>query len=180
MDKSVDIILNGGVVILPTETVYGLCCLANNTSAVNKIYKIKKRNFDKPMSILAYSIEQIMGFADVCEEAKNILKTGKTAVLKTKDTSYFSKAIFGKTDGSTIGVRIPQNEELLYILKQISKPIVATSVNISGEKAICIASDIDEDILLQVDFIVRRDEICCGIPSQIIDFTSGEIRFIRK
>ena len=180
MQESIDIILNGGVVILPTETVYGLCCLANNTSAVNKIYTIKQRNFDKPMSILAYSIEQIMAFADVCEEAKSILKTGATAVLKTTDISCFSKAIFGNTNGGTIGVRIPQNDEILSILKQIYIPIVATSVNISGEKAIYIASDIDEVILSKVDFIARRDEICCGVPSQIIDFTSDKIRFIRK
>ena len=82
-------------------------------------------------------------------------------------------------DKTAIGVRIPNNAAVLSILTAIDRPIVATSVNISGERPASKASAINSEILKNVDIVVRGDGICCGVPSAVLDLRTAEQKIIR-
>ncbi len=159
----------GKIVILPTETVYGLCCIATNTEAIKKIYKIKKRSFDKPLSVLVSNIDQVNNIAMLKTQAINDLKLGNTIILKTK-TNNFSKAIYGNQDQNTIGIRMPNNCDILKFLSFINQPIVATSVNLSNEPPLIAINNLSDQILSYIDIVISGDQFCSGVPSSIIDY----------
>jgi len=126
-------ITEGEVIVCPTDTVYGLICDAKNSSAVRKIFKIKKRGFQKPISVFVKDFKMAKNFARIDEGQEEFLKKswpGKLiAILKAK--GKFPKGIvceFGK-----IGIRIPEYKLLNEILKELKKPLAQTSANLAGK-----------------------------------------------
>ncbi len=173
-DIIVKYFLEGKIIIIPTETVYGLCCLATNTEAVNKIYTLKNRLKNKPLSVLVRNISQINSFAILNKSAIPELKNGNTVILRTK-INHLSDQIFGNKNNKTIGVRMPNNLRVLHLLSFINQPIVATSVNISGQKPVI---QIKQNKLL-ADLTIIDDRVCGGKPSSIIDHCFKTTKIIR-
>ena len=171
--------LSGQIIIMPTETVYGLCCIANNDNAIKKIYQIKKRDFTKPLTVLVYSIDQIKEFAILVNEALHDLEIGNTVILKTKQNNL-SKLVFGDQNPDSIGVRKPNNNIIINLLSQINQPIVATSVNLSGQQPLVKIDNLDKQMSQHIDLIIEGDKICSGKPSSVINYCITPPIILRK
>jgi L-threonylcarbamoyladenylate synthase len=166
---------DGGVVVCPTDTVYGFLVLAENKKAVKKIFKIKKRPKSKPLAIFVFSMKQAKEIAEINNVQEKILKKywpGKyTFVLKSKEK-----------DG-TIAMRIPKYKFLNNLLKKINKPLAQTSVNISGQpelKKIKEIISVFENQKNQPDLIIDEGNLPKSRPSTIIDLSKDNIKTLRK
>ncbi|MDR0942552.1 MAG: threonylcarbamoyl-AMP synthase [Holosporales bacterium] len=135
LKTAVDILKNGGIIISPTDTVYGLLADATNDLAIKKLYELKQRPLTKPFLFLVSSIEmakEIACFSDETERIANrfwnIEKKPLTIILKAKKVSRLSEA----RQETTIAIRLPNHKLLLDLINGLGNPIAAPSANISG------------------------------------------------
>lgn len=123
----------GQVLILPTDTVYGLICDASNKEAVDKIFDLKGRDFDKPIGVFVRDVEMVKQYGLIGQEQERIMEKywpGKiTFIIKTKKN--LPQALFAGSN--TIGIRIPDFQLIQDLFKQIDFPLAQTSANISGQ-----------------------------------------------
>lgn len=167
-----DIFKLGGVVAYPTDTIYGLGCVINDTNAINRIYKIKKRSKEKSLIILVKSYCMLKKYFYVSQRQDRILRdywqVGKrptTLILRPRD--IVPKELINKNGGCA--VRIPINSEfLIHLLRKINLPIISTSLNISGEKNIENASTIPTRMSASLDLVVNAG-VVKNTASRIID-----------
>lgn len=180
--NAVEVMKKGGVVLYPTDTVWGIGCDATNAEAVAKIYNIKHREESKAMICLVDSDNRIQRYVrEVPEVAWDVMNyaTKPTTVILDGANGLAPNLI--AEDGS-IAMRITQeafSKELCY---RMQKPIVSTSANISGEPAAQNYRDISEEILNAVDYVCfsRRNEHKPHQPSSIIRLRkNGEVTIIR-
>ena len=179
VDKTVKILKEGGIVILPTDTVYGIFGLSDNKKAINKIYRIKKRDRNKPFQIFLASKNEIKKYAILNTNKKFINKylPGKyTLIFKIKKDK---KRKFPFINGNTIGIRIIKYGLLNKIIKKIKKPLAATSANLSGMPSPKSFNEINGEILGKVDFYIKDDSIVSGTPSGVIDVSEGFEKVLR-
>ncbi len=180
IDKIIDILNKGGVVILPTDTVYGIFAISDNEKAINKIYKIKKRDYKKPLQIFLPDKKAIKKYAIVNKHNEkyinNFLPGKYTLIFKIRKTF---KRKFKFIKGDTIGIRVIKYKLLNDILKKIKKPLAATSANLSGDKTPVKFRDINKEILNRVDFFIKNDDIVSGTASSVIDVKGKEIKILR-
>ena len=179
VSKAIKALKNGEIIVYPTDTLYGLGADIYNDDAVCRIFKIKKRPTNMPLSIAVSDYNELDKIAFTNEKIKNIANIflpGKlTLILKKKDS--VSDIVTAGLD--KVAVRIPDNQITLELLSNFG-PITATSANIHGQRTLGIISEInmqfeDEDIAEYLD-IGRLD----GHPSTIIDMTGKEIKVIRE
>ena len=179
---AVECMRKGGVILYPTDTVWGIGCDATNAEAVARIYKIKKREESKAMICLVDSDNRIQRYVrdvpDVAWDVMN-LSTRPTTVILDGANGLAENLI--AEDGS-IAMRITQEEFSKQLCYRMQKPIVSTSANISGEPTAQNYRDISEDILNAVDYVCksRRNEHKPHQPSSIIRLRkNGEVTIIR-
>ena len=160
-------ILAGKIFIYPTDTIYGLGCDATNTESVEKIKKLKERDREKPLSIIAPSITWIKKNLIIEEglDIKKYLPGPYTLLLKKKDINFMNHV----SSNTKLGVRIPNNKFCRDIMK-IGIPFITTSVNLSGEPFALKISDINPEILKSVDYIIEaeKESELSGKPSTLI------------
>lgn len=155
-------IQKGKLFIYPTDTIYGLGCNAENKESVEKIKTIKQRDKDKPLSVIAPSIEWIDENLIVDVDLNKYLPGPYTIILKKKNSKFLEWV----SNKESLGVRIPAHEFTRKI-QEANLPFITTSVNLSGEPFITRISDINPDILEEVDHIIDYGELN-GKPSTII------------
>jgi L-threonylcarbamoyladenylate synthase len=182
VDEIITALKNGAVLILPTDTVYGLVCDASNEKAVEKIFEIKKRDKQKSLPVFVKDIEQAKEQAIINSKQEEFLKEiwpgAVTAVLKAK--SGLSKLVYKQ---GTIALRIPNYELLSVILKEFGKPLAQTSVNISGKPSLIKPKEIIEQFQgrdNRPDLIVDAGDLSKNKSSIIIDLTKNKINILRK
>ena len=179
LSKALKALKSGGVVICPTDTVYGFLADAQNKKAVDRIFKIKKRPKSKPLSVFVKNLRMAEELAFVDQRQEKVLKKywpGKyTFVLKRKP----AMELFG-LNKATIAIRIPKHTFLQKLLKKINRPLVQTSVNISDQPTLVEINDI---IKTFGDYnnipIIDGGNLKKGKPSKIIDLTQGVLTRIR-
>jgi L-threonylcarbamoyladenylate synthase len=181
--KALEILKNGGVILYPTDTVWGLGCDATNPEAVERIYKIKKREDNKNMLVLVDHSGRLDSYVrEVPEIAWDLIEAALSPItLIYPGAKNLAKNLVDE-DGS-IGIRICNDEFCRELIKRLGKPLVSTSANISGEKTPAVFSEISEDIKDSVDFIVewRQDDYMKRSPSSIIKLGDGGLfRIIRQ
>lgn len=181
--QAVETMKKGGVILYPTDTVWGIGCDATNEKAVAKVYEIKRRADSKAMICLTDSDVRLQRYVrNAPEVAWNILE------LATKPTTVIFDEVFNlapnlKAEDGSVAIRItrePFSKELCY---RFQKPIVSTSANISGEPTAQNYRDISEEIINAVDYVCfsRRQEKDPHTPSSIIKIRqNGEMEIIRK
>ncbi|MFA6135796.1 MAG: L-threonylcarbamoyladenylate synthase [Candidatus Paceibacterota bacterium] len=176
----VDILKNGGIGVIPTDTIYGIVCSAINKKSVEKLYKLRKRNPKKPFIILISSINDLKLFnVKPNVKIKNILKNiwpNKVSVILPCPYKKFSYLHRGT---KTLAFRMPAKKELIDLIKKVG-PISAPSANPEGQKP---ASNIKEAIKYfgdKVDFYVDGKE-AKNIPSTLIKLDKkGDIEVLRQ
>ena len=183
LNKAVLVLKNGGVVICPTDTVYGFLADAENKKAVEKIYKIKDRPKSKPLPIFVKDLKMAKELALVDERAAKILQKfwpGKyTFRLKSKIKNQKSK-LYG-VDKKTIAIRIPKYKFLNDLLEKINRPLVQTSVNISSQESLknikAILTTFKKNRL--VGLIIEGGSDKKRKSSKIMDLTSRHLTRLR-
>jgi L-threonylcarbamoyladenylate synthase len=181
LNKAIRVLKSGGVIIYPTETVYGLGADATNRNAVNKVFEIKKRDKFKPMLIAVSSIEMAKRYvwwnkyADVL--AKKYLPGPLSLILSVKGEAIDENVYQG---GIKVGIRIPNNEFVLKLISSFNRPITSTSANVSGEKPPIKVEEIDEEVKRKVDLVIDKGETEVKKPSTVVDVSSYPPRLIRE
>jgi L-threonylcarbamoyladenylate synthase len=184
IENSLKILHNGGVILYPTDTVWGIGCDATNSSAVDKIVRIKtRRRENKSLIILVNSYSMLERYvSDIPEAATNILEVSdKPITIIYPKAKNLVNGICGK-DGS-VGIRICMEKFCNELITRFRRPIVSTSANIGGEPSPSNFSNISEAIICSVDYIVnyRQDDRQKFYSSPVIKIEhNGIIKIIRK
>jgi len=179
--KAYEIIKEGGIILYPTDTVWGIGCDDTNPDAVAKIYALKKREESKSMIVLMNGEKMMYNvFKDIPEVAWQILDFSDKPTTLILDLPRNVAANLIAPD-KTLGVRIVKDPFCFKLLERMKKPLVSTSANLSGQFAPASFKEITSDILKGVDYVVNlhRDKI--GKPSTIIKLTNdAQVKIIRK
>lgn len=174
--KLINSLIDGGVVVMPTDTVYGLVCLARNPDAVKKMYEVKQRD-GKPGTIIAGSVDQLisMGFDETEAEIASRFWPGPVSViLSTGDNLEYLH--MGK---KSLAVRIPDVEWLHNLLLETS-PLATTSANLPGEPTVTNIEQAQSVFGEKIDFYLDGGEIINSKPSKIVRILqNGDIETIR-
>ena len=173
----------GGIILYPTDTVWGLGCDATNEAAVTRIYEIKQRADSKSLITLVADADMLGKYVKVIPEvAINLLEVNdKPMTIIYPDAMGLAPNVVA-ADG-TAGIRIPMNDFCVEVIRRFHKPIVSTSANISGEPAPAWYEDIPVEIIEAADWVADPylEEGATGEPSQIIKVgLHGEIKVIRE
>jgi len=182
LEEIIDVIKNGGVVIFPTDTVYGFLCDANNKEAVEKIFKIKKRDLEKPISVFVKNIETAKELAFINQEQERFLKRvwrgNVTVVLKSRNKLH--SLVLGKNE--TIGLRVPDYRILNELLDELNIPLGQTSVNFAGESPLNNPEKIVEKFKNEehINLIFNGGEIVSSQPSTVIDLSKNPPIILRE
>ncbi len=170
------ILLGGGVVLMPTDTIYGLHALADDDRAVQRMINVKGREDNKPFVVVGASIEQLQRlgarFDDRTRAVLTELWPGPLTAIVSLD-----HPIAASRGATTIAVRVPALESLRELL-EITGPLASTSANRSGEPPLVDPKSLPLDVQSSIDAIVDRGPRA-GEPSTIVDFTGPEARLIR-
>lgn len=179
MDKLRTILENGGAVILPTETVYGLFAQALNEDAVNRVYQLKQRSRDKAMNLNVSNLNDIYFFSQntpfFLEKLYNRFMPGPlTIILKANE-----KVPFWVNSGlDTVGFRLPNHEQTLRLISETG-PLIGPSANISGNESGKKFSDIQAQFSVDLPGI-EDDQALTGIDSTILDLSGQKARILRQ
>lgn len=183
IEAAVEVLRSGGVILYPTDTVWGLGCDATNADAVEKIYALKRSVNKKSMLVLCESADMVVRYVNkapaIAFEVMELATKPLTAILGGA-TGVAANLI---PDEGTLGVRVPDHEFCRRMLRRFGKPIVSTSANISGEETPKTLADVGREIIDGVDFVVnpRFEGKPTGKPSSIISFgEGGEVEIIRQ
>lgn len=182
VEQAVEVLKAGGLILYPTDTVWGIGCDATNEEAVAKIYALKRSENKHAMLVLCHSAEQIVRYVDrapgIAFEVMELATSPLTLILP----GAVGVAPNLIPEERTLGVRVPDHEFCRLLLRRFGRPIVSTSANISGEKSPKGLADVATEIVEGVDYVVnpRFQGRPTGKPSSIIAFgEGGEVQVIR-
>jgi len=168
--KAVQILKKGGIIAYPTDTVFGIGCNIFDKEAVRRIFELKGRDFNKPLSIAVFDFKMLESLVFITKEEQKILKKilpGPFTIILPKKP-IVSSLITAKSE--FVGIRIPEYKIVLELIKKASFPIITTSANVSGKKSPFNSKEVD----LKVDFMVEG-ECEHKKPSTVIDLKNRKI-----
>lgn len=177
LNKIKEILLNGGIVAFPTDTVFGLGCVINK-QAIDKIYSAKGRSFDKPLPMMCNGLKMIESVAKVSEDASKIINKfvpGALTLIFNKKDNVEDFVTNGKP---TIGIRVPDDKWILDLISELNQPILVTSANLSDTGSLTKWEDVYSQLNGKIDAIVTEDA-SGETSSTIIDVTDG-IKLLRQ
>lgn len=182
IERCLDVLKNGGLILYPTDTVWGIGCDATNAKAVEKIYAFKKRSDDKAMIVLVADERDVLQYV-----ASPDLQIFDYLQQAAKPTTVIYEGAIGLADNlvqkdGTIAIRICNDIFCKHLIKRFRKPIVSTSANISGQPVAKIFADISEEIKNGVDYVVkyRQEDKTISESSSIIKWSNGTVTVIRS
>lgn len=182
ISKAVEVMNKGGVVLYPTDTIWGIGCDATNEEAVKRVFEIKHRNDAKALITLIDSEAKLEAYvSEVPEVAWQLIEVAERPLTIIYDGARNLAPNLMAEDGS-VGIRITREEFSRNLCMRMRRPIVSTSANISGEPSPKNFSDISPEILAAVDYVCtsRREESQNPPASNIIKLgVSGEVKVIR-
>jgi L-threonylcarbamoyladenylate synthase len=182
IQKAFEVLKEGGIILYPTDTVWGIGCDATNPEAVAKIYKLKQRAETQSMIVLMNGEKMMYNvFKDIPEVAWQImdLSENPTTLILDKPRNVAPNLI---APDNTLGIRIVKEPFCFKLLEKMKKPLVSTSANISGKPTPKSFKEISPEIIKGVDYVVNlHHEKISGKPSTIIKLTNdSQVKVIRK
>lgn len=179
--KCLEVLKSGGLILYPTDTIWGIGCDATNPNAVEKIYELKKRPDEKSLIVLVAGEKDILRYATSPDLAVfDYLKSAEkpTTVIYGGATGFADNLI--SSDG-TVAMRICKEKFCRQLIKRFGKPIVSTSANVSGESFPKNFSEISNQIASGVDYVVkyRQNDASEAIPSALIKWEKGKATIVR-
>ncbi|MDZ4204108.1 MAG: L-threonylcarbamoyladenylate synthase [Bacteroidales bacterium] len=183
VENSLKTLLDGGTILYPTDTIWGIGCDATNAKAVEKIYKIKQRVESRSLIILLDDVEKLQLYVGKIPDITFDLLDSVDAPLTVIYPNARSLARNVVAADNTIAIRIVKEPFCQALIKAFNKPIVSTSANVSNEPTALIFNKISKKITSQVDYIVNlyQDQVNKTKPSTIIRlFENGDYKVIRN
>ncbi len=183
INEACQILKEGGVILYPTDTIWGLGCDATNPKAVEEIFNIKGRSGSKSLIVLASDIDMIAKYVkEIPEMALTLIELADKplTIIYPQGVGLAPEVV--AEDGS-VAIRIPKNEFCIELIKKFKRPIVSTSANISGEEAPTCYEEISGEILKAVEWVADPiyEEDATGEPSSIIKLgLHSEVKVIRE
>jgi len=180
LEKLASTVKNGGIIVFPTDTIYGIGCDPLNNEAVEKIFKIKTRLRSKGLPILCDNVESVKKIAlipDIASQYIDRYWPGKLTII-LKATGLIPKEVTGSLD--TIAVRIPGNDFTLKLISVIGGFLIGTSANKSNAEVPKDIKEIQAQISEEIDFIIDAGPVKDVKPSTILDITTPVPKIIRK
>ena len=182
INECVNVLKKGGVILYPTDTVWGIGCDATNYEAVDKIFKLKKRASNKSMISLVNDFKMLNQYIeDVPEVTYDIIKyaTTPTTIIYDRPLHVAENLI---AEDNSIGIRVVRHGFVSKLIKKFKKPIVSTSANLTGKATPNNFKEINKSILEGVDYVVPlNQQTKPSKPSSIIKIkTNGSVSVIRK
>jgi len=181
-EKAKEILLSGGIIAFPTDTVMGLGVNGLSQKAINDLFGLKKRPHDKPLYMLAYSVSQILEYVDLVPDYAykliNKYFPGSLTLIFRSSGKVFTMP---NKKGSTLGVRIPNHPGLIEFLSFIKLPVLNTSANISGLPPLLLEPDVKRAFGSVVHYVgFEYNKEMSIIPSTVIDCTGKEPVVLRE
>ena len=179
IQKAVDILTKGGIVVYPTDTIYGIGCDILNKKAIEKIYQLKQRNKNKPFSFICSDLKNISHYAKVSNYAyktmRRLLPGPYTFILE--GSKLVPKIMLTKR--KTAGIRVPDHKICLELVKGLGNPIITTSATMPDGSMVNDASLIHDVFRNRIDLVIDGD-IAPGLPSSVISLIDDVPEVIRK
>jgi L-threonylcarbamoyladenylate synthase len=181
--KAFEVVQQGGIILYPTDTIWGIGCDASNTEAIQKIYSLKQRVAEKSMIILLDTENKLESYiSEVPAVAYDLIEFAENPLtLVMPGAKNISSALIAQ-DGS-VGVRVSKHPFCQQLIQRLRKPLVSTSANISGQSSPQNFAQISPEIIEGVDYVVDVDQHDLSVkkPSTIMRIDpSGMFEFIRK
>lgn len=183
IESAIEVLKKGGIILYPTDTVWGIGCDATNEKAVEKIFQLKQRSDSKSLITLAADIDMVCQYVkEMPEIAVSLIEINdKPMTIIYPEAIGLAKNVIAE-DGSA-GIRVPMDDFCKKLIKRFRKPIVSTSANISGSATPVYFEEISKEIFDGVDFAVDKscETNATHKPSQIIKVgLTSEIEVIRE
>ncbi len=180
LDLALEILRSGGVVIFPTDTLYGLLASVENREAVDRVFEIKRRPKGKPIPVLVGSFGVAQRYGEFTPEAvklwERFMPGALTLVVRCKEG--LSEGIVSKE--GTVGLRMPNFPPLLKVLGRLGCGVVGTSANLAGEPPAKELSELDERLFNMVDAVFYTRERLIGVPSTVVQIAGGKVKILRE
>ncbi|OGD58782.1 threonylcarbamoyl-AMP synthase [Candidatus Bathyarchaeota archaeon RBG_13_52_12] len=173
------LIKEGGVVVYPTETVYGIGCVPSDPDAAQRICEIKERA-DKPLPLICSDIEMVRKIVVMTSAAEKLAARfwpGPLTIVLASKVKYSTWVTHG---ASTLGVRVTEHPVAQKLAKAVGGVIVSTSANISGGEPARSAQEAKEIFMNKVDIILDGGPSPCSESSTVVDLTGGDVWLLRK
>ena len=182
INKCIEVLQNGGLILYPTDTIWGIGCDATNEEAVKRVYDLKKRKDSKALiCLVANDVMLERTVEEVPEVAYDIidLSTKPTTIIYDKPKGVAKNLV---AEDNTLAIRVASDKFCRYLINKFKKPIVSTSSNLSGKPTPKSFNEIDPVILKGVDYVVNlQPEQKSAVPSAIIKLgNDGTVKIIRK
>ena len=182
MEKLLETLKSGGIILYPTDTIWGIGCDATDDEAVMKIFKLKNRDQNKPLIILVESEKRLQDLVEVPAIAWDIMDLSEKPITIVYDAPKGIPKNLLAEDGS-IGIRLVKDEFCKRLISKLNKPIVSTSANFSGEKSPKSFADISQKLINEVDAVAedQKNRVSKWEASSIIRvWNDGRIKVIRE
>ena len=181
LKEPAQIIKNGGIVVFPTETVYGIGTNGLNENSIKRLYEVKQRPLNKPISLLVNGIEMIEQITQNISELeykliKKFMPGPFTIILKKKDIVPNILT----ANGDTVGIRMPENKVALKLIEYAGVPIATPSANISGKPSGTTLDMINNDFGEKVDYFIDGGKSKIGVASTIVQVIGGKPHILRE
>ncbi|MPZ48675.1 MAG: threonylcarbamoyl-AMP synthase [Dehalococcoidia bacterium] len=179
VEKAVAALQNGGVIAMPTDTLYALVSDARDANAVRRVYAIKGREDGKPLPLFVADLAMARRFAELNDTARRLAQRfwpGALTIVVNKAPSFDSEALAG---GATVALRVPDYHLTLAVVSSLDGPITATSANRSGGADPASADEVRRQLGDEVDLIIDGGVCPVGVSSTIVDCTGAEPRILR-
>lgn len=176
----VEVFRAGGVVIFPTDTVWGIGAFVESDVGVRKLYSLKQRDLSKPTALLVGSLSQALEYGVFSESQVEAVARywpgGLTAVVASKKPLF--PWLLNENGG--VGIRWPKSSLLEDVTQMLGGGVVTASANVSGGHTPVSFMEIDEDLLTHADYVVNEQRPLSGISSTVVDLMSSEPRILRQ
>lgn len=175
--KALEVLKEGGIILYPTDTVWGIGCDATNEEAVKRIFDLKQRNDAKSMLVLVGSVGQLQRIVENVPDAAWMLMEAAVNPLTIIYDHPVGLASGLLADDGSVGIRITEEIFSKTLCERLKRPIVSTSANVSGKKTPSIFREISDEILNGVDYVVkyRQNDLSRATPSNIIKVSESDI-----
>lgn len=180
--RATEVVKRGGIILYPTDTVWGIGCDASNPEAVKKVFDLKQRADHKAMIVLVGSVDDVDLYVDSMPEiARNLIECSDRPLTIVYDKGTRLAPMLLGDDGS-VGIRVTRESFSAALCRKLRRPLVSTSANISGQPAPSIFREISQKIIDGVDYVVdyRRDDTTRSCPSTVMRLSAGgEFKILR-
>ncbi len=181
LETAVSIVNEGGVIVYPTDTVYGLGADAVNRTAVERIYRIKKRPPDQPLSILLADALELFRVSNAITDVALVLAEhfwpgGLTLVIER--SSFVPDWV--TSGGNTVAVRVPDHPLTIRLIRETGKLLIGTSANLSGSPSATTAEEARRQLGDTIDFVLNGGRCPGGIESTVVDVTGQNPVILRE